>query len=61
MKQLVVFEEVTRKAIVIEGEFMTDIMDKAHACLENPSEMIDFEKNPDYYDVSIKKIKEVIA
>lgn len=61
MKRLVTFEEVTRKTVIIEGEFMTDIMDKAHEYLENPSETINFDKNPDSYDISIKKIKEVIV
>jgi hypothetical protein len=59
MKCNVTFTEVTKKTIEIEGVDIFDVMGLAQSYAENPSEKIDFEKNPDDYEVVVTKIKEV--
>ena len=59
MKCKVTYKEVTTKTLEIEGVDIFDVMGLAQSYAEAPSEKIDFEKNPDDYEVCVVKIKEV--
>ena len=59
MKAKVTFKEMTTKTIDIEGIDIFDIMGLAEKYAENPSETINFEKNPDSYMIEITNIKEI--
>ena len=59
MKCKVTFKEVTTKTIEIEGVDIFDVMGLAQEYAENSSEKIDFEKNPDEYEIAVTKIKEM--
>lgn len=56
---MVTFAELTKKTIEVEGNDIFDIMGKAEEIASNNIEDIDFEKNPDSYEVCVTKIKEV--
>ena len=59
MKCKVTFKEVTTKTIEIEGPNIFEIMGLAEEYTQDPAEKIDFEKEPDCYEVAVTKIKEV--
>lgn len=60
MKVAIVFKEVTQKTIIIEGENLKEILKKEQEYLDNPSELIDFEKEPDYYNVFVDERKDIV-
>lgn len=59
MKAMVTFAELTKKTIEIEGDSIYDIMGKAEEIATENVQVVDFEKNPDSYEVCVIKIKEV--
>lgn len=58
MKYNVTFKEVTEKIIEIEADDLDHAQTIANEMLDNAYGNIDFEKNPDYYDVFVDKIRE---
>lgn len=56
MKYYVTFKEITKKTIGIEVDNQDHAQIIADEMLDNIAE-IDFEKNPDYYDVYVESIK----
>ena len=59
MKCMVTFAELTKKTIEIEADNIFEIMGKAEEIASGNVQEIDFEKNPDSYEVCVTKIKEV--
>lgn len=59
MKFAATFIEKTVKTIIIEAEDADEAQAVANECLDDISEYIDFEKNPNDYDVYCDEIKEV--
>ena len=59
MKCKVTFTEVTKKTIEIEADNIFEIMGRAEDIATENIQEIDFEKNPDSYEVLVTKIKEV--
>lgn len=58
MKYNVTFKEVTEKIIEIEADDLDHAQTIANEMLDDVYGNIDFEKNPDYYDVFVDKIRE---
>ena len=50
-KRTVTFRETTLKTIEVVGEDAKDIERKIQAAMDEPSTFIDFEKEPDSYNV----------
>ena len=59
MKCKVTFKETTVKTIEIEGKDVFDIMGLAENYATENVAMIDFEKNPDRYEIEVSNLKEV--
>lgn len=59
MKCNVTFTEITKKTIEIEGKDIFDVMGLAEEYATENVQVIDFEKNPDSYEIAVTKIKEV--
>ena len=59
MKYAATFIEKTKKTIIIEAADEDEAQVIVNECLDNVSENIDFEKNPDDYDVYCDEIKEI--
>lgn len=59
MKCMVTFAELTKKTIEIEGKDIFDIMGLAEDYATEYVDKIDFEKDPDSYEVCVTKIKEI--
>lgn len=59
MKCMVTFAELTKKTIEIEADNIFEIMGRAEEIASGNVQEIDFEKNPDSYEVRVTKIKEV--
>lgn len=59
MKCKVTYVEMTTKTIEIEGKDIFDVMGLAEDYATENVDKIDFEKNPDKYEVLVTKIKEV--
>lgn len=58
MKYDVTFKEVTIKTIEVEADNLDHARATADEMLDDVYGNIDFEKNPDYYDVFIDNISE---
>ena len=58
MKYNVTFKEVTIKTIEIEADDLDHAQVIANEMLDDVYENINFEKNPDYYDVFVDNITE---
>jgi len=59
MKYSVTFVEKIVKTIIIEAEDADEAQVIANECLDDANESIDFEKNPNDYDVYCDEIKEI--
>ena len=59
MKCNVTFTEITKKTIEIEGKDIFDVMGLAEEYATENVQKIDFEKNPDSYEIAVTKIKEI--
>ena len=59
MKYAVTFIQKTKKTIIIEADDADEVQAIANECLDDVAKSIDFEKNPDDYDVYCDEIKEV--
>lgn len=59
MKYAATFVEKTVKTIIIEAEDADEAQAIANECLDDVNESIDFEKNPNDYDVYCDEIKEM--
>lgn len=51
LKQRITFLEQTWKTVEITGNTQDEIDDKVYDALDSVSEVIDFDKNPDMYEV----------
>ncbi len=58
MRYNIKFKEITEKIVEIDADSLEKALSIADEMLENISE-INFEKNPDYYDVFVDNIEEV--
>ena len=58
MKYDVTFKEVTIKTVEIEADNLDHAQAIANEMLDDVYGNIDFEKNPDYYDVCVDNISE---
>ncbi len=59
MKFDMTFVEKTVKTITVEVNNRDELVDIMHECMDNISDRIDFEKNPDSYEIYCDEIKEV--
>ena len=59
MKCNVTFTEITKKTIEIEGKDIFDVMGLAEEYATENVQAIDFEKDPDSYEVAVTRIEEV--
>ena len=59
MKANVTFKEITVKTIEIEGDNLDDIREKAAYYATEDTSVINFEKNPNRYEVEITDVKEI--
>lgn len=58
MKYDVIFKEVTIKSVEVEANNLDSAQAIANEMLDDVYGNIDFEKNPDYYDVFVDNISE---